>query len=100
MCYVDNVVHANILAAESDMKFMGRFYNIACGDRVSNNQILGYFKENFEIEVVNAPWRPGDVMHTRADISRAKEELGYEPLVRFWEGLEKTVEWWKINDAG
>jgi len=100
MCYVDNVVHANILAAESDMKFMGRFYNIACGDRVSNNQILEYFRENFEVEVVNAPWRPGDVMHTRADINRAKEELGYEPLVRFWEGLEKTVEWWKINDAG
>tara|TARA_E500000331_G_scaffold307849_1_gene312998 strand:- start:949 stop:1956 length:1008 start_codon:yes stop_codon:yes gene_type:complete len=97
MCYVDNIVHANILAANASMKFMGNTYNIACGDRTSNNDILNYFKNRFEIEVDNAPWRPGDVMHTQADISKARQDLGYEPLVRFWEGLERTIEWWNIN---
>jgi len=97
LCYIDNVVHANILAANSNLKFRGNYYNIACGDRTTNNQILEYFKENFEeIKVRNAPWRKGDVMHTQADIRSAKEDLGYEPLVRFWEGLKRTVEWWNI----
>jgi len=100
MCYVDNAVHANILAAESDPPggFNGRCYNISCGDRTSNSEIIEYFKERYShAVVVDAPWRPGDVMHTQADISRASTELGYKPTVRFWEGLEKTLEWWKID---
>ena len=101
MCYIDNTVNANILAANADMSssggFNGRCYNIACGDRVSNIEILEYFKNRFSHTVViNAPWRPGDVMHTQADISRAREELGYEPETRFWEGLEKTILWWDL----
>ena len=104
MCYVDNAVHANILAAESDPRggFNGRCYNISCGDRTSNIEILDYLKEKYvHAVVVDSPWRPGDVMHTQADISRAKEELGYDPVVRFWEGLEKTIAWWGLscNDA-
>ena len=100
LCYVDNVVHANILAAESDMVFGGRCYNIACGDRITNNEILEYFKNRFSHTVVqNVDWRAGDVMHTQADISRTREELGYEPLVRFWDGLEKTIEWWELEDG-
>ena len=100
LCYVDNVVHANILAAESDMIFGGQCYNIACGDRTTNNEILEYFKNRFSYTVVQSvDWRAGDVMHTQADISRAREELGYEPLVRFWDGLEKTIEWWELEDG-
>ena len=99
MCYIDNVVDANILAATSDRSFYGRCYNIACGDRVSNNEILDFFKSNFSNVVsVDAPWRAGDVMHTQADITRAKNELGYEPKIRFWEGLEKTITWWGLNE--
>ena len=60
-------------------------------------KFFDYFMNNFSIKVKNAPWRPGDIMHTRADISKAKEELGYEPKVRFWEGLEKTVKWWELK---
>lgn len=97
MCYVDNVVDANVLAASSDRKFKGDCYNIACNNATSNGDILKYFIKNFSVKVRNAPWRPGDVMHTRADISKAKDELGYEPKVNFWEGLEKTVKWWELK---
>ena len=101
MCYVDNAVHANILAAESDQAstggFNGRCYNISCGDRTSNSEILEYLTDRFtHAVIVDAPWRSGDVMHTQADVSRARDELGYEPLVRFWDGLKLTVAWWDI----
>ena len=102
LCYVENIIHANILAAESNMSFKGDCYNIACGDRITNNQILDFFKDNFKNSVVhNSEWRAGDVMHTQADISKAKKDLGYEPVVRFWDGLYKTIEWWglKTNDV-
>ena len=99
MCYVDNVVQANVRAAELDEKQAGEAYNIACGNRVSNNEILDFLKEKFgEIEIQTAPPRPGDVMHTLADIQTSKDILGYDPEVQFWEGLEKTLEWWKLND--
>jgi len=101
MCYVDNAVHANILAAEADQTrfggFKGRCYNVSCGDRTSNSEILEYLKERYShATVIDASWRPGDVMHTQADISSIRDELGYEPTVRFWEGLEKTLVWWGL----
>ena len=102
MCYVDNVISANILAAESDQArfggFRGRCYNIACGDSTTNNEIIDYFQKIFShAAVIDAPWRTGDVMHTQADITRATEDFGYNPEVRFWKGLEKTIEWWNIG---
>lgn len=97
MCYIDNVVQANILAASSNMTFNGRCYNVACGDSVSNNEILEFFTNRFDINIIHAPERPGDVKHTQADISRITEELGYFPHINFWEGLEKTIKWWGFN---
>ena len=98
MCYVDNVVQANIKAAESDQAFSGQRYNVACGQRVSNNQILEFLMKRFpSARVEKAPTRPGDVMHTLADISETQKDLGYNPEVMFWDGLEKTLEWWKLN---
>lgn len=97
MCYIDNVVHANILAANSNLTFNGRCYNVACGDSVSNQEILNYLKGQFNLTVKHAPGRPGDVKHTKADIKRSSEELGYTPLVRFWEGLNRTIEWWNLK---
>ena len=99
MCYIDNIVSANILAATSNNKFAGNFYNIACGDRTSNNQILDYLRQKFgdRVKVKHAPERPGDVKHTQADISLAETDFGYKPLVRFWEGLDRTIDWWGLN---
>ena len=99
LCYVDNTVQANILAAESDIEFGGRSYNIACGDRTTNNDILKFFTDRFpNITVTNAPWRAGDVMHTQANIFNARCDLRYEPKVRIWEGLERTIKWWGLED--
>lgn len=98
LCYVDNVVDANVLAANFDGTFNGKCYNVACGDRTSNNEILEFFKENFSHTLVQeAPWRPGDVMHTQADITKIQQDLGYEAKVDFWAGLERTLEWWGLN---
>lgn len=98
MCYVENVVHANILAMNSERKFKGEAYNVACGDRTSNNEILDFMEKKFgTLDVKKAPFRPGDVMHTQADITSSQEDLGYEPKVKFWEGLEKTLAWWGLN---
>ena len=97
MCYVDNVVDVNIRAASHEGTFRGEAFNVACGDRTSNNQILEKFQEKFgKLNINQAPFRQGDVMHTQADISETERVFGYKPLVRFWEGLDKTFEWWDI----
>jgi len=96
LCYVDNVVDANMIVANSDKKFAGECYNVACGERTSNKEILEFFRNRFpNIEVVHAPERAGDVKHTQADISKLTK-LGYEPKVKFWEGLEEILKWWEI----
>lgn len=94
LCHVDNVVDACIRAAVHTGNLNAECFNVACGDRTTNNDILEFFKNRYKgIVVNNAPWRPGDVMHTQADISKAFIVLGYRPLVRIWEGIEKTAEW-------
>ena len=97
MCYVDNVVTANILAANAKDEFGGECYNVACGDTTSNNDILDHLKGRFgELSILQAPFRKGDVMHTQADISKTQQDLGYEPKVRFWDGFELTLKWWGL----
>jgi UDP-N-acetylglucosamine 4-epimerase len=98
MCYVDNVVDACIKSAEAKNDLKSVRLNVACGERVTNKEILNYLLSKYpNAKYHDAPWRPGDVMHTQADISTTKEVLGYVPLVRFWEGLDKTIQWYE-ND--
>ena len=92
-------VTPGILAAEAKGPFCGECYNIACNDRITNKEILNYFVREFDSKVKSAPWRPGDVMHTQADVLKAKSDFGYEPIVKFWEGLEKTIQWWGLRDG-
>lgn len=95
MCYVSNVVDACILAGAREARFSGESLNVGCGERNSNAAILDWFRERYGdlVSVDRAPWRPGDVMHTHADISLTRSELGYEPRVDLWEGLRMTAEW-------
>ena len=100
MCYVDNVVHANIKAANYFMPLKGECFNVAAGGRVSNNEILDYFKEKLgdKVRIKSSAERAGDVKHTQADISKIRRELGTTSPIGFWEGLEKTMKWWEIDD--
>jgi UDP-glucose 4-epimerase len=94
MCYVDNVVDACIRAARHPEPLKAECFNVACGDRTTNNEILEYLMKRYPgATKVDAPWRPGDVMHTQANVNKAKKVLGYKPLVKFWDGLERTIEW-------
>ena len=95
--YIDNVVDANLKAAETS-KGIGLVINIANGQRISLNQLLQELKSLTGRPNVNAVYedpRPGDVMHSLADISRARELLGFEPQVGLREGLRLTIDWWK-----
>ncbi len=92
-CFIDNVVSANLLAASSPNKLDGRVVNIACGDRVSLNALLGFIAEEVgrPVEADYRSRRAGDVRDSLADIAAATELLGYTPLVRVREGLRRTV---------
>src|SRR5205823_2985785 len=91
--YVDNVVEANLLAEEAD-GVAGQVYNIACGQRVTLNQLLAEIKAitGNDVPAAFAAPRPGEVRHSLADISRARLHLGYEPTVDLGTGLRRTVE--------
>ncbi|HEV3229424.1 MAG TPA: SDR family oxidoreductase [Solirubrobacteraceae bacterium] len=90
--YIDNVVHANLLAATSP-RVEGFRFNIACGERFTLNRLAAELRELTESDARPryARVRPGDVPHSQADISAAREALGYRPEVSFREGLYRTV---------
>jgi UDP-N-acetylglucosamine 4-epimerase len=95
MVFVEDVVQANINAALTKSNVAGNSYNIGSNSSISNNEILEKLSDHFDdIEIMNAPWRPGDVMHTLADITAAHQDLDYEPEFSFSEGLERTLSWW------
>jgi len=98
MCYVDNVTEACVKAGWCTARLNAECFNVACGDRTTNMEILEALKKRYPNAAVEmAPWRPGDVMHTLADVSKSQRVLGYTPLVRFWDGLEKTIDWYENN---
>jgi UDP-N-acetylglucosamine 4-epimerase len=96
--YVTNVVDANLLAmtAPADAITSGLF-NIAAGGRHSVNDLYRGICDllGSDLAAIHGETRAGDIKHSQADISRARNDLGYEPRVSFLEGLEKTVEYFK-----
>ena len=90
--YVDNVVKANLAAAESQAA-VGRVFNIACGRRVTLIELIESINRILEtkIEPIFAAPRAGDVLESLADISKAREVLEYEPTVSFEEGLRRSI---------
>lgn len=96
--YVENAVNANLLACTAPAdKVCGRVFNVATGTRFSLNEtfrilakIIGHNREPQYREP-----RAGDVRHSLADISRAREAINYRPTVGFEDGLRRTVEWYK-----
>lgn len=99
--YIDNVVEANILACHADSKCAGQLLNMACGERIDLNGLAEVINKALGTnhKPVHETTRVGDVKHSLADISAAKEFIGYEPLVKFEQGIAKTIEWYKANAA-
>ncbi len=99
-CFIDNVCEANWLAAEADAEVCtGQVLNIACNHKTTLNQILQQLKSllNVDLEGEYTDPRPGDVRHSLADVTRAKEVIGYEPKIFFEEGLAKAIDWYREN---
>ncbi len=93
--FVENVVEANVLACAAPGEATGQIYNIACGERFTLLDLLDELGRILEKkpEPIFEPPRPGDIKHSLADISQAREFLGYEPKLDFAEGLHRTVAW-------
>ncbi len=96
--YVDNAVQANLLACTAS-QVAGKVLNVATGERQTLNKTFATLRRiiGADVEPIYAAPRPGDILHSQADISQARQHLGYEPTVLFEEGLEKTVEWYRAN---
>jgi len=96
--YIDNVIQANLAACAASKAACGGVFNIACGERVSLLDILEivYGLVGRRVEPRFEPSRPGDVRDSLAEISRAREILGYDPRVTFREGLRTTFDWFRL----
>lgn len=97
--FVENNVRANILAATTERPVAGRVINVACGGSYSLLDLLRVINETLgkSVEPIFEARRTGDVMHSLADISLARELLGYEVFVGFDEGMRRTIEWYHAN---
>jgi UDP-glucose 4-epimerase len=93
--YVANVVNANLLACHAP-KAAGCVMNVSCGQRYSLLDLAAQLERLLgkTIAVNQMPPRAGDVKHSQADISLAREILGYEPAVDFGAGLARTIDWY------
>ncbi len=95
--YIANVVRANLNAAETTTG-IGHVINVANGEQTTLNQLLDILKRLTDKTGVEAEYketRAGDVKHSLADNTRAKEMLDYKTLVGLEEGLQLTIDWWK-----
>jgi UDP-N-acetylglucosamine 4-epimerase len=107
-CYIDNTVQTNLLAATTDNpEAVGQVYNVAVGDRTTLNQLFESIRALLEprfphlkgFKPTYRDFRAGDVRHSLADISKAKNRLGYAPTHRIGEGLKEAMNWY-VNDLG
>jgi UDP-N-acetylglucosamine/UDP-N-acetylgalactosamine 4-epimerase len=102
-CYIDNVVQANLLAATTqEPGAANEVYNVAVGEQTSLNELFAILQRLCAARVpghvptpaIHMDFRPGDVRFSRADISKARRLLGYEPTCVVGEGLERAFDWY------
>ncbi len=94
--HIDNVVHGNLLAMTAP-GVAGQIFNLANGSRTSLLQLIAYLEEltGNRARVEFLPPRPGDVPHSQADVTRAQQQLGYEPQVDVKTGLQHTLAYYR-----
>jgi len=96
--YVDNVVQANLAACMTDDENnFGEVFNIACGDRISLNDLVREINSILakNVDPIYLDPRPGDIKHSLADVNKAETGLKYTPAIDLCKGLELTVDWYK-----
>lgn len=102
-CYIDNAVQANLLAATvRTPAAVNEIYNVALNESTSLNQLFAMIRALLEqryprlrgVTPVRREFRPGDVRRSRADITKATRLLGYQPVWRVAEGLERAIDWY------
>lgn len=108
-CYVANVVQANLLAAVTTRpEALGQVYNVALGNRTTLNELFGMIRDQVavirrdadNVRPVHRQFRPGDIRHSLADISKARDLLGYRPTHTIAEGLAAAAAWYAGNIGG
>jgi nucleoside-diphosphate-sugar epimerase len=102
-CFIENTVSANLLAAACPTRLTGQVVNVAGGRRVSLNDVAAAIGQvmGATVRIEHVEPRPGDVRHSLADLTVARELLGYEPRVRWEDGLLPTVDFLReLRDRG
>lgn len=91
--YVENAVHANLLACHGSREMVGNAFNIACSKNISLCQLVSHINSlmSGDLQPIFTSPRPGDVKHSLADISKAQRLMGYSPKVDFAEGLKRYI---------
>jgi UDP-N-acetylglucosamine 4-epimerase len=102
-CFIENTVQMNILAATAPDEAKDEVYNVAVGDRTTLNELYEAIQlalQQNDIEATSAliyqDFRAGDVRHSQADVSKAVNNLGYQPEFRILEGIAKAMPWYKV----
>lgn len=100
-CFVENAVQANILAAVAGEEGKNQVYNVALGDRTTLNELFSSLVSalakndvHYEKSSIYREFRAGDVRHSQADISKAKNLLSYQPEYRIQQGIDKAMPWY------
>lgn len=105
-CYIDNTVQMNILAATAPTEAKNAVYNVALGDRTTLNELYASIKHALSdnsVQITKGPeyrdFRAGDVRHSQADVSKAKDALGYEPSHRIQQGILEAMPWYLVHSG-
>ena len=101
-CYVDNAVQANLLAAYAPSASTNEVYNVACGDRTTLASLFAMLRDGLAhtrpalagAAPVFGPFRAGDVRHSLADVSKARDRLGYAPTHDVKRGIDEALAWY------
>lgn len=97
--YIDNVIEANFKACLASSDAAGEAFNIAYGGQVDLKELFSVLADavGSNVEPIFGPPRAGDVQHSNADISKARELFGYDPDYDFESGIELAIDWYKKN---
>lgn len=100
-CFIENVIQANILAATAKINSNHEVYNVAVGERTSLNELADILKQSLHANgiytkssIIYERFRDGDVMHSQADITKARSRLGYNPKFSIEAGIKKSMSWY------